>query len=108
MLASYPGLPDFSRETLKNMGRPGYEANSMLLKLLNIHNNFWLNSYLAVFLSDYHCNLHSSFVPSTADYAVKTIKWSTTETVRLHVRDHMTPFMPQYPAQHCTPFIVTS
>ena len=21
-----PGLPDFSRETLKNMGRPGYEA----------------------------------------------------------------------------------
>ena len=22
-----PGLPDFSRETLKNMGRPGYEAS---------------------------------------------------------------------------------
>lgn len=34
-------------------------------------------------------------VPSAADYAVKTIKWSTTETVRLHVRTyvhHMTPF----------------
>ena len=25
-IASYPGLPDFSRATLKNMGRPGYEA----------------------------------------------------------------------------------
>ena len=23
-----PGLPDFSRETLKNMGRPGYEATT--------------------------------------------------------------------------------
>ena len=27
-----PGLPDFSRETLKNMGRPGYEA--ILIKVL--------------------------------------------------------------------------
>ena len=29
-LASYPGLPDFSRETLKNMGKPGYEARDAL------------------------------------------------------------------------------
>ena len=28
-----PGLPDFSRETLKNMGRPGYEATPECLEL---------------------------------------------------------------------------
>ena len=30
-----PGLPDFSRVTLKNMGRPGDEANILLVASSN-------------------------------------------------------------------------
>ncbi len=32
-IASSPGLPDFSRVTLKNMGRPGDEATCMYEEL---------------------------------------------------------------------------
>ena len=31
-----PGLPDFSRETLKNMGTPGYEANASWVHIIKL------------------------------------------------------------------------
>ena len=41
-----PGLPDFSRATLKNMGRPGYEAMCIVRACVKISDIFAVKRHL--------------------------------------------------------------